>query len=64
MSIKRLQLIKGMPESLFTCSFGLNKSKCDGSDTCDLIALLEDRLASKEVKQKLSELLSEQKRMV
>ena len=51
-------------ESLFACSFGLNKSKCGGSDTCDLIALLEDRLAFKEVKQKLSELLSEKKRIV
>ena len=29
-------------ESLFACSFGLNTSKCDGINTCDLVALLEN----------------------
>ena len=50
--------------SLFACAFGLDMSTCDGIDTCDLLTLLENRLAFNELKQNLSELLSEQKQKV
>ena len=42
----------GRKDLAFACAFGLNITKCKGSDTCDFISLLENREVLKELERR------------